>query len=56
MRVVPNQGRNYNSLQSSGPPIQMSFDFDQDLREMEEEGTYPDAPPDDEEDDEEDED
>lgn len=46
----------YNENNNPGPPIQMSFDFDQDLREMEEEGTYPDAPPDDEEEDEEDED
>ncbi len=40
----------YNDNNNPGPPIQMSFDFDQDLREMEEEGTYPDAPPEEEED------
>jgi hypothetical protein len=40
----------YNENNNPGPPIQMSFDFDQDLREMEEDTTYPDAPPEDDED------
>jgi hypothetical protein len=33
-----------------GPPIQMSFNFDEDLSEMGEEGTYPNAPPEEDED------
>jgi hypothetical protein len=42
----------FNENNNTGPQIQMSFDFDQDLREMEEKGTYPDGPPEDEEEDE----
>jgi hypothetical protein len=40
----------YNENNNPGQPIQMSFNFDEDLNEMGEDGTYPDAPPDDDED------
>ena len=42
----------YNENNNPGAPIQMSFNFDPDLEEMEEEGTYPDAPSEENEEDE----